>query len=225
MPNSPDESEYPQESTTKIEPPITYLSQKYTESYPGELKEITVSAQNIALPSWHEMLTLTESDNAERGLIVFQDTKNNFHQGKIFKGEATSITTTDIPIGIKDVLRRYKRAVIVHTHNMKDLEHLSTTLPSDHDIHSFAYFKNSAFIILDAKGVHMLTHIKLFNNVVPPQHLVEEMLKKEKEGEGIAANIQRNLARELPKYGISYFYRQGVPAKDDETVTFNKLPD
>ncbi len=205
------------------EPPITPLTQRYTESYPGQLREITVAAQNIALPNWHEMLALTESDNAERGLIVFQDPKNNFHQSEVFKGETTSITAADIPIGIKNILRRYKKVVYIHTHPMKALEHLSTTLPSDQDIQSFANSGSGAFIILDAKGVHLLTHIKFYNHIVPPPNLVGGLLKKEKEGEGLAANIQRDLAHELPKYGISYFYKQGLPAKEARTVTFNRL--
>lgn len=180
---------------------------KHQERHLGE--EITVDGEQIGVSRWEKMLELTQEDLHERAITVtsvFRKPKIS----KIARGAESSFSDHAKPATAEAVLFFFfgEPVSIVHTHPMgKDLEHLRTTAISDGDIQNFNGSAYNAFIAIDRGGAHLLVHNRMrFEKQEIPSDMAKK-IREDLEGKnGSVSDLIQQLATELERYGISYYF-------------------
>lgn len=203
---------------------ITLLTKTRTEGLES-VREVAIRADNIGAQEWAQMLSETQSDGKERGLIIYLKhfSKDKFETSRIIIGSNTHTGISFDDMG----LRRFLSPAIVttvHTHpRTPGTQALKTLIPVDDDVRRFFEDNYSAMVTLDDGGAHILirTGESMFQNP-PPEDLISNLIKAEAAGEGLVANVQKRINNALSPYGLSYFYSESLIPAENGTFTFKK---
>lgn len=218
----------PKSPETAVPQNVTILTKRITEGL-GTVREITVRADNVGAQRWQEMLTATQEDGKERGLIVYRSllSHNKFSTSKISVGTAVEnrsahVTPQFEDIGVKGLISPV--VAKIHTHpRTPEIQHLKTTIPVDGDIQLFSNDGYSAMVVLDDGGAHLL--IRTGESIMPeppPGDLISRAINEVAAKGGVVADVQKRMNAILSPYGISYFYTETPAPAEDGTVTFGK---
>ena len=184
---------------------------------------ILLSAETLAADTWDELVSATQTDYLERGLIVGRYTgKNTLIRSKIIKGygqEAgehpgevleAAFPIPMFPFGIlKGMLLRIKEEVVIHTHPMPpDVDHVRTSVISDKDIRSFTTSRYAGLVMLDKGGAHLLTRTRpqYLDWDTPAPDIVSSTMRRVIAEAGGSTDVMTGVAEKLARYGLSYYY-------------------
>lgn len=199
---------------------------------------ILVAADVLATDSWHELVSATQVDYRERGLVVGRHIgKNKLIRSKVIEGygrEQTDIPGEDLeaafpvpmlPFGVKSLSPRIKQDVVIHTHPMPpEVDHVRTSIISDKDIHAFTNSRYNAMVMLDRGGAHLVARTRqsdLYSGK-PQEDLVSSTMRGVIAESGGSMDIMIKLASRLGQYGLGYFYTPEL-AQPGETVELQNL--
>jgi hypothetical protein len=178
-----------------------------------------VNVKVVAVDRWENMLSATQKDYRERGIVISRK-GNRLFTSKVAVGNDIEPGDTNIgertfpipflPHGIRSLDPTMKDIVVVHTHPMlSELDHLRTSIISDLDIHSFVASDYKSLVMIDRGGAHLLVR----NSFSPDEEerllrrkIVKETTKKIKEQEGGTLEVMQSLDLELRNYGLRYFF-------------------
>lgn len=187
---------------------------------------INIDGHQIGTSKWEEMLSLTQNDRKERGVIV-SSILGKTETGKIFEGveEIKGISASTTP-PIFDSFRKFfleKRLALTHTHPMTDeLNHLSTSIFTDADIQSFYQTTYNAVVAIDRGGAHLLLKTrKPYEENIPPNNLVRKRFSEVENTTGLIKDAIRLVAEDLEQYGIAYYFCPDVSSAPG-TRTFQR---
>lgn len=235
---------------------ITLLKDKVTE-VSGFGREITVRADNIGTQKWREMLRLMQETGKEQKMDMFYNPfTHNFVPGNIVAGVERGFKTgPNIPIETSEIdgLRNMfcKHVASVHTHPMGPEEaQMKTSVPSGNDLIKFLINADSAMVVIDRGGAHLLIKTREFiakdppterrkttrrplqaadsaggdfeGEDLPPEDLVQNKIDEVKAKDGIIADVQAELNTIFSPYGVQYFFcpTANITTLEDGTITF-----
>lgn len=184
-------------------------------------QSILVATDVLATDLWHKLVSATQADYRERGLVVGRHIgKNELVRSKIIEGFGkeqgenpaeveAAFQAPMLPFGARSMSPRVKRDVIIHTHPMPpEVDHVRTSIISDKDIHAFTNSKYNAMVMLDRGGAHLVarTRRSYSYDIEPKSDLVSSTMREVIAESGGSMDVMTRLASRLGQYGLAYFY-------------------
>lgn len=203
---------------------------------------VQVDANIVAAESWKELVSETQEDGRERGVVISRDKNGETLKSPIFIGHGEefdeetgrkissgSIVHPYLPHGLKNQLRlRPKGVVFVHSHPMPEkINHIYTMHFSDLDIERFLLEKFNAFVAVDRGGAHLLVRTKnpylasFVNKHTENVNIVSQTIDTVTKEKGTSLDIVKKLSAELPRrYGLAYYFTPSLEADTQGYVKF-----
>lgn len=193
--------------------------------------ELVVDGTNLGADKWDEMFNGTLEDGKERGLMVFyHPIKRSYVTSKISVGSTKNVSHSISDLGIKGFF--LPETASIHTHppavSETSGEYLATSPPGDKDLQTFLSNTISAMIVLDRSGAHMLVRTNLLpNGQMPnsedvPNDLVQNIIEEIKKKDGTTVDVQKEMSKILPSYGIGYFFTSEIHPDENGNLTFRR---
>jgi hypothetical protein len=205
----------------------------------GFSPSILVSADVLATDLWHTMVSDTQLDYRERGVVVGRPAgKNVLVRSEIIEGYGqesgeglvevveASLPVPMFPFGIlRGMSQRLKKDVVIHTHPMPpEVDHVRTSIISDKDIRCFVGSKYTGMVMLDRGGAHLMVRTGPSNqyDCVPGFNLVSSTMSEVINKGGGSMDVMTRFARQIGRYGLGYYYTPDLK-QSGETVEFQNL--
>ncbi len=213
-------SEFSADTHKKID-----LSRKGIEigSLPGEL---LIDGEQIGANFYQVLFDETGKDGKERGLIISQSSDGKRLASKVFIGEESSIHTPAFPFGLFNLKEASAdRLSVIHTHPKTEITaHLKSTTFSDSDLQCFVNGSYRSEVMIDQGGVHLLLRENSQREMgVLPEDIVKRSLAKIASEHGTVKEVMHQMAIELEKYGIRYYFSPTFQIRADGFVEFKDV--
>lgn len=128
-------------------------------------RNLSIETSLLGTPKWSRIIELTRADGTERGIVTTRSPFGNIMISEIFRGRGLEFKYPDFPQRLRSVLPFHKDLVVVHAHPItpEDSERLAVIPISDGDTAAFLQSHYKAAVMLDGKGIHMLTRDQFFS--------------------------------------------------------------
>lgn len=184
---------------------------------------LKIEPQLLGVQNWAEMLAQTQRDKKERGFVVSTNGRKLLIS-QVSEGEERSFSTPVFPHGVRTLMPNTKDLVYVHTHYMSpEIDHVQTSAFSDLDINAFARSRARAIVAVDRGGTHMLARKQYSlpqREPMPKIEVAMDAIKRAKAGGNTAIDVVKEIAKDLEKFGVLYYYSPQLTPSPEGFIEF-----